>query len=387
VRYQVNRRDLSTLNIVSPDEFLAAFNPTIPVFIETDGACAGNPGPGGWGYIMHQGDISIEAHGPDPDTTNNEMELQAITEALEFLPQDFKGYVVIESDSEGCLKVMLGSGRRWQIDNYVNLKGNKVKNRGFIDRIVRRLETLHADYRKVKGHDNDQWNDRADALAVMGRNEAASWPHCSFEITMPNAAKIPFRSRLVPPKSTREQLFEAFKAETHAKLPPATEFQVYNSECQPRQGDWTTGRFLFVHNSQPPPKVGAQPNPVQAPDPAVDRPVSFGVFNGVGISFTPTRLMDCSKTTMDRMIAEFNRAVPGFGNEPRFFVGTTEVDPTELAPGTPYSVYPKKIKRPNENRAVLGGPAQPSRIEGPMINIQWKVVDGSKNQLCLPGNS
>jgi hypothetical protein len=99
VRYQVNRRDLSTLDIVPPETFLAAFDPTIPVWIETDGACPGNPGPGGWGYIMHQGDIAVEAHGPDPNTTNNEMELQAIAEALDLLAKDFKGYVIIESDS------------------------------------------------------------------------------------------------------------------------------------------------------------------------------------------------------------------------------------------------------------------------------------------------
>jgi hypothetical protein len=133
--------------------------------------------------------------------------------------------------------------------------------------------------------------------------------------------------------------------------------------------------------------VGAQPNPVQAPDSAADKSVSFGVFNGVGISFTPTKKMDCSKVPMDRMIQEFNRAVPGFGNEPRFFVGTVETDPTALIPGQPYSVYPKKFKRPSENRANPAGAVQASRIEGPMIEIQWKVSDVSGSQLCLPGNS
>jgi hypothetical protein len=87
------------------------------------------------------------------------------------------------------------------------------------------------------------------------------------------------------------------------------------------------------------------------------------------------------------MISEFNMAVPGFGNEARFFVGTTELDPTALVPGQPYSVYPKRIKRPTESRALLGGPAQPPRIEGPLINIQWKVTDTAGNELCLPGNS
>jgi hypothetical protein len=91
--------------------------------------------------------------------------------------------------------------------------------------------------------------------------------------------------------------------------------------------------------------------------------------------------------TLNALIDEFNRAVPGFGDEPRFFVGTTEIDPTALVPGQPYSVYPKAIKRPSENRAHLGGPAQPPRIEGPLIDIQWKVSDISGQQLCLPGNS
>jgi hypothetical protein len=87
------------------------------------------------------------------------------------------------------------------------------------------------------------------------------------------------------------------------------------------------------------------------------------------------------------MIREFNRAVPGFGNEARFFVGTEETDPASLIPGQPYSVYSKKFKRPNENRAKPAGAAQPSRIEGPLINIQWKVSNVAGDQLCLPGNS
>jgi ribonuclease HI len=315
------------------------------------------------------------------------MELQAIWEAIDFLPKDFKGYVTIETDSEGCMKTMMGSGRRWQIDNYVNLKGNKVKNRGFIDKIVNSLKTLHAEYKKVEGHKGDQWNDRADELARMGLDEAASWPQCSFEITMPNASKIPFRVRSIPPTTTTAQLAEMPKSETDVKLPLPTEIRTYDSDCRSLTGDYSSGRFFLAHNSQPPPAAGAQPNPAQAPDPVAERPARFGVFNGVGVSFTSSRPIDCSKISMDRMISEFNKAVPGFRNEPRFFVATTEIDPTALIPGQPYSVYPRKIKRPTENRAQLGGAAQPPRIEGPLIEIQWKVSDISGNQLCLPGNS
>jgi hypothetical protein len=115
-------------------------------------------------------------------------------------------------------------------------------------------------------------------------------------------------------------------------------------------------------------------------------PVHYGVFTGKGISFTPTQLIDSSKMTLNALIAEFNRAVPGFGDDPRFFVGTTEIDPTALIPGQPYSVYPKKIARPTESRAQLGGPIQPPRLEGPLINIQWKVSDINGAQLCPPGN-
>jgi hypothetical protein len=109
VRYHFPRRDLSALDIVSRETFLMGFDPTQPVHIETDGACSGNPGPGGWGCIINQGDVAVEMHGPDSGTTNNEMELRAIDEALKLLPEDFKGYVVIESDSEGCIATMMGS--------------------------------------------------------------------------------------------------------------------------------------------------------------------------------------------------------------------------------------------------------------------------------------
>jgi hypothetical protein len=67
--------------------------------------------------------------------------------------------------------------------------------------------------------------------------------------------------------------------------------------------------------------VQAQPDPALAPDPAVNTSVQYGVFSGRGITFIPTMYMDCSKVTMNRMLQEFNRAVPRFGNEARFFVG------------------------------------------------------------------
>jgi ribonuclease HI len=88
------------------------------VFIETDGAWAGNPEPGGWGCILAQNGKRIEAYASRAETTNNEMELTAINEGLAFLP-NARAYAVIEPDSEGCLKTMMA-------DNYFRLDGSKV---------------------------------------------------------------------------------------------------------------------------------------------------------------------------------------------------------------------------------------------------------------------
>jgi ribonuclease HI len=155
IRYQSLRRDLSALEPRDPNEFIAEFNPALPVWIETDGACSGDPGPGGWGAIVSQGEVKVELHGPNASTTNNEMELQALAEALDILPKDFQGYVTIETDSENAVAIMSGKGRRWQIDNFVLLKGNKAKNRGFIDRITTRLQTLQAQFLHIDAQKGD----------------------------------------------------------------------------------------------------------------------------------------------------------------------------------------------------------------------------------------
>jgi ribonuclease HI len=386
IRYQFPRRDLSTLMPSSAELFVVDWDPTSPVLIETDGACSGNPGVGGWGAIVAQNDVKVELHGPNASTTNNEMELQALAEALDILPKDFQGYVTIETDSENAVAMMSGKGRRWQIDNFVMLKGNRTKNRQLVDRITTRLQTLQAQFLHIDAHKGDQWNERADELARMGRDAAASWPHCSFDVILENKITIPFKSRQIPPDTTTADLLAMLANETHAKLPDAASISVYDSKGVILVGDWTSGKFSLVHDSQPPPSAGAQPNPAQAPDPVVIKPVHYGVFAGRGASFVSTRLIDSSKMTMDALIAEFNRAVPDFGNQPRFFVGLNEVDPTEIRPGQAYSVYPKKISRPSENRAMLGGPVQPPRVEGPMIHIQWKVSDVNGSQLCPPGN-
>jgi hypothetical protein len=243
---------------------------------------------------------------------------------------------------------------------------------------------LQAEFIHIDAHKGDPWNERADELARRGRDEAASWPHCSFDVILENKIPIPFRTRQIPPKTTTAELLAMLSSETNAKLPDPASISVYDSKAKILVGDFTSGKFSLVYDSQPPPSAGAQPNPAQAPDPVVVQPVHYGVFAGKGVSFVSTKRIDSSKMTMDMLVVEFNRAVPGFGDQARFFVGLNEVDPTEIRPGQAYSVYPKKIKRPVENRAMLGGPVQPQRVEGPMIHIQWSVLDVNEQQLCPP---
>jgi hypothetical protein len=98
VRFRFNRPDLDVLCRVVGDELRRLFNPKKPLFIETHGACSGNPGPGGWGCIVFQENRKLEAYGSDAATSNNTMELFAINEALKFFP-DVRALVLIESDT------------------------------------------------------------------------------------------------------------------------------------------------------------------------------------------------------------------------------------------------------------------------------------------------
>jgi hypothetical protein len=110
----------------------------------------------------------------------------------------------------------------------------------------------------------------------------------------------------------------------------------------------------------------------------------FGVFNGQ--SFTPTEAIDIHALDEDQWLDEFNLAVPGIGRDVRYFVADQEVEPIALVPGQPYSVYPKQFRRSGEERATVADPVQPIRFEGPMINIQWAVLDVDRNPIGLPGN-
>ncbi len=132
--------------------------------IYTDGACSGNPGPGGWGAVILDGDSVQEISGSADETTNQRMELQAAVEALRFVPSGSK--VKLHSDSAYLVNCFnQGWIKRWLRNGWRNSKGNQVENQDLWTQLIELTETKEVEWIKVKGHSTDQLNKRCDQLA------------------------------------------------------------------------------------------------------------------------------------------------------------------------------------------------------------------------------
>jgi ribonuclease HI len=133
------------------------------VVIHTDGACSGNPGPGGWGAILASRGRVKELKGGEPHTTNNRMELMAAIAALEALKRPC--LVDIHTDSEYLRNGVMGWIHRWKSNGWRTADKKPVKN---VD-LWQRLDALSGQHRVrwhwVKGHAGHELNERADALA------------------------------------------------------------------------------------------------------------------------------------------------------------------------------------------------------------------------------
>ncbi|HZK43719.1 MAG TPA: ribonuclease HI [Syntrophomonadaceae bacterium] len=136
------------------------------VIIYTDGACSGNPGPGGWGAVLLYGDNKKEISGFEPQTTNNRMELLAVIKALEVLKvNDWS--VTVYSDSAYVVNAIQNNWiGNWQENGWKNSKKDDVANQDLWQRLLILMEINQVTLKKVKGHSGDVWNERCDELAT-----------------------------------------------------------------------------------------------------------------------------------------------------------------------------------------------------------------------------
>lgn len=134
------------------------------VLVHTDGACSGNPGPGGWAAILRFGPHEKAISGGEPETTNNRMELLAVIRALEALREPCR--VELYSDSQYVINALeKGWARQWQRNNWQRKTGPAL-NPDLWERLLELSERHELRLHWVRGHADDPYNNRCDVLAV-----------------------------------------------------------------------------------------------------------------------------------------------------------------------------------------------------------------------------
>ena len=135
------------------------------VIIYTDGACSGNPGPGGWAALLQHGPHERVVTGGEPNTTNNRMELQAAIEALRALKHPCR--VTLHTDSAYLQKAFTaGWLKNWQRNGWRTSSKKPVENQDLWKELLELSERHQVEWVKVKGHADDDLNNRVDGLAV-----------------------------------------------------------------------------------------------------------------------------------------------------------------------------------------------------------------------------
>lgn len=132
--------------------------------IYTDGACSGNPGPGGWGAVLLYGDHRKELSGGEKNTTNNRMELTAVIQALTHIKEPCR--VKLYTDSAYIVNSFQQRWiNNWQRNGWVNSKKQAVENQDLWKALLKLMETHQVEYIKVKGHSDNVLNNHCDMLA------------------------------------------------------------------------------------------------------------------------------------------------------------------------------------------------------------------------------
>ena len=143
---------------------------TKQIIVHTDGACLGNPGPGGWAAILHSGKWEKALSGGDADTTNNRMEIMGALSALQWLHDNsYKGRVTVISDSQYLVHAITKHwAENWQRGGWIKGDGKPAKNPDLWQRLLDLIKTFaKVDFLWVKGHAGDYYNERCDRLANM----------------------------------------------------------------------------------------------------------------------------------------------------------------------------------------------------------------------------
>ena len=135
--------------------------------VYTDGACKGNPGPGGWGVYIKFNNEEKDLYGGNPETTNNQMEMQAALEALKYL-KDKDEIIKLYTDSNYLRQGITEWIHKWKLNNWRTAAKKPVANRDLWIEISDLNEKMNVEWNWVKGHAGDPGNERADQLANIG---------------------------------------------------------------------------------------------------------------------------------------------------------------------------------------------------------------------------
>jgi ribonuclease HI len=135
------------------------------VEIFTDGACSGNPGPGGWGAVLRYGEVEKEMNGGEPATTNNRMELMAAIMAIEAVKRPCE--IHLHTDSEYLRQGITTWIHSWKARGWKTADKKPVKNVDLWQRLEQAIETHDVHWHWVKGHSGHVENERADELARL----------------------------------------------------------------------------------------------------------------------------------------------------------------------------------------------------------------------------